>query len=407
MLFKQSDLKFSTIQEANNILNESVYLDESEAVVSAKAIPVVENNTIGAYVVRFNDIATFAEDHGVSYNNAMNSVAESNGIDTNNLAVAVKETTIMANPGIVNELNNVVVTPLPKTDSVYQFIEACVDAFIESGDTSYMDLLVEETTNTKAARDNAKLDMQNEKSTIKKILKAIKYYGYNTPKERIAAALSALTKKYNKIIANIPEDKSKRKWYQSILKTIDNVIRKLTGFLNKKNGQKDKGNTTNPNSDASSERGSQEPSVDPHNNTSTSHNSGGSSNSSHSSAGSHTSNPSSYAPSYTLPFIKGLGIQSGGNPNLPIPKFIPRLGVQSGSVLSLPAPGESSKDRKSTEKKGIVLPPPNNYHSQVIRGHFKKPGKPQSFSKFKVKKYINKLDDKLEPYFKHTLRPFQ
>ena len=59
MLFKQSDLKFSTIQEASNILNESVYLDESEAVVSAKAIPVVENSRIGAYVVRFNDISTF------------------------------------------------------------------------------------------------------------------------------------------------------------------------------------------------------------------------------------------------------------------------------------------------------------------------------------------------------------
>ena len=149
MLFKQSDLAYDPIQEANNILNESVYLDESEAVVSAKAIPVVENSRIGAYIVRLEDIATFSEDHGVSYNNAMNSVAEANSIDIDHLAVAVKETTIMANPGIVNELNNVVVTPLPKTDAMYQFTEACVDAFIESGDTSYMDLLVEETTNTK------------------------------------------------------------------------------------------------------------------------------------------------------------------------------------------------------------------------------------------------------------------
>ena len=146
MLFKQSDLSSNPIQEANNILNESVYLDESEAVVSAKAIPVVENSRIGAYIVRFNDLSCFAEDHGVSYEDAMSSIAESNGINTNNLAVAVKETTIMANPGIVNELNNVVVTPIPKTDAMYQFTEACVDAFIESGDTSYMDLLVEGTT---------------------------------------------------------------------------------------------------------------------------------------------------------------------------------------------------------------------------------------------------------------------
>ena len=282
MLFKQSDLKFSTIQEASNILNESVYLDESEAVVSAKAIPVVENSRIGAYVVRLEDIVTFSEDHGVSYNNAMNSVAEANSIDIDHLAVAVKETTIMANPGIVNELNNVVVTPLPKTDAMYQFTEACVDAFIESGDTSYMDLLVEETTNTndekpKAGepggatkythdgnafkidqdgnrinyrtiggrlqdaridalknRARADLDKKSEQSKIKKLLKTIKYYGYHTPKERITAALATLNQKYNNMVRNVPDDPAQRKWYQSILTVIDNAITRLTGFLNKK-----------------------------------------------------------------------------------------------------------------------------------------------------------------------------
>ena len=272
MLFKQSDLASNPIQEASNILNESVYLDESEAVVSAKAIPVVENTNIGAYVVRFNDLSCFAEDHGVSYIDAMSSIAESNGIDTNNLAVAVKETTIMANPGIINELANVVVTPIPKTDAMYQFTEACVDAFIESGDVSYMDLLVEGSTiinlnkfvnhhdgyATKEVkngtfvvyrsvdgriqdaadridkeRSNAKLDMENEQSKIKKLLKTIKYYGYNTPKERIASALATLTKKYNNMVRNIPDDPSKRKWYQSLLTIIDNAITRLTGFLNK------------------------------------------------------------------------------------------------------------------------------------------------------------------------------
>ena len=281
MLFRQSDLAYDPIQEANNILNESVYLDESESITSAKAIPVVENSRIGAYIVRFNDVSTFAEDHGVSYNNAMSSIAESNDIDTNNLAVAVKETTIMANPGIVNELANVVVTPLPKTDSMYQFTEACVDAFIESGDTSYMDLLVEETTNTndekpKAGepggatkythdgnafkidqdgnrinyrtiggrlqdaridalknRARADLDKKSEQSKIKKLLKTIKYYGYHTPKERITAALATLNQKYNNMVRNVPDDPAQRKWYQSILTVIDNAITRLTGFLNK------------------------------------------------------------------------------------------------------------------------------------------------------------------------------
>ena len=284
MLFRQSDLAYDPIQEASNILNESVYLDESEAVVSAKAIPVVENNTIGAYVVRFNDISCFAEDHGVSYKDAMNSVAEANSIDIDHLAVAVKETTIMANPGIVNELANVVVTPLPQTDAMYQFTEACVDAFIESGDTSYMDLLVEGDTiiNDKdgsrikydhfgnafkldkngyfahdkdgrlisyrtaggrfhdfairaAMRKSESKDRMNSKfrSKTEKILEKIKYYGYHTPKMFILKALYTLNEKYNEMVRHIPDDPSERKWYQSLLDVIDNAIIKLTKFLNK------------------------------------------------------------------------------------------------------------------------------------------------------------------------------
>ena len=271
MLFKQSDLSSNPIQEANNILNESVYLDESESITSAKAIPVVENTNIGAYVVRFNDVSCFAEDHGMNYNDAMKSIAESNGID-------------MANPGIINELNNVVVTPIPKTDAIYQFTEACVDAFIESGDTSYMDLLVEGDTiiNDKDGSrlkydhyGNAfKLDKNgyfahdkdgrlisyrtaggrfhdfairaamrkseskykiNSKFTpkIKKILETIKYYGYHTPKMFILKALYTLNEKYNEMVRNIPDDPSERKWYQSLLDVIDNAIIKLTKFLNK------------------------------------------------------------------------------------------------------------------------------------------------------------------------------
>ena len=257
MLFRQADLAYDPIQEATNILNGAIYLDESESVTSVKAIPVVENNNIGAFVVRFDNMATFAEDHGISYEDAINVIAESNGIDVNDLAVAVKETTIMDSPGIVNELCNVVVTPIPETDSMYQITEACVDAFIESGDVSYMDLLVEETTKDEKIMDMIhsraakyehrmddkkskidrdlefnKLDMQNEKSTIKKLLKAVKHYGYNTPKALIQKAIASLRKKYNQILQNIPRDKSQQKWYQKILIVIEKTINKIGQYIN-------------------------------------------------------------------------------------------------------------------------------------------------------------------------------
>ena len=306
MLFRQSDLALDPIQEANAILNEAEYLAESESVTSARAIPVVENARIGAYVVKFDDLSRLAEDHGMTFDEAMMTVAESNGVDPDHLAVAVRETTVMAHPGIVNELCNVVVTPLPETDTMYQFTEACVDAFVESGDEFYMDLLLNEaknkpqTTSTTPAsttpasttsattnpldgiaptfaknkkagfysngdgtgysfdnkgnvthyttlggrinaahgravldREIAKAEMQNAKG-VKKLLKAIKYYGWNTPKERILAAINALQKKYQEIINNIPANEKKQTFWQSILKTIDKYLSKLTHLFKKK-----------------------------------------------------------------------------------------------------------------------------------------------------------------------------
>ena len=294
MLFRQSDLALDPIQEANAILNEAEYLAESESTTSAVAIPVVENARIGACVVKFDDLSRLAEDHGMTFDEAMMTVAESNGVDPDHLAVAVRETTIMAHPGIINELCNVVVTPLPETDTMYQFTEACVDAFVESGDEFYMDLLLDEAVagnkkdnkkkegpkpgerggDTKYNNDGtgfkidkngnrtdyvtlggrfnvahqkaqldkeiAKAEMQNA-TGIKKLLKAVKYYGWNTPKERILAAINALQKKYQEMVRNIPEDKEKRTFWQSILKTVDKYISKLTHLFKKKVSDDNKG----------------------------------------------------------------------------------------------------------------------------------------------------------------------
>lgn len=286
MLFKQNDISYDPIQEATGILNESIYLTEAETATSVKAIPVVENTRIGAWVVKFDDVTRLAEDHGLDYIDAMQSIAEANSIDFDNLAVAVCESTILTNPAIVNELNNVVITSIPETDTMYQFTEACVDAFIESGDNYFMDLLLSEASNRpgklgggikydndgtafqirqdkdgneikdryltlggridmshKSAildKNIAKAEMQNAKG-IKKLLKAVKLYGYNTPKERILAAINALQKKYQELIRELPENKKNDSFWQSILRNIDKVISKLTHLFKKK--IKDKDNT--------------------------------------------------------------------------------------------------------------------------------------------------------------------
>ena len=95
MLFRQEDLAVSSIDEAANILNDAVYLTESESFLSPKAIPVVENTRIGAGVVNFEDVYRLSEENGVDYIDAMYAVAEANELDPEQLAVAVDEAEIL------------------------------------------------------------------------------------------------------------------------------------------------------------------------------------------------------------------------------------------------------------------------------------------------------------------------
>ena len=162
MLFKQEDLvteNYDPIQEATDIINESVYLEEEESITPVQYIPVVENKRIGANVVKFEDIDRITEEYSVSYLDAMEAVAEANEISMDELAVAVPEWRIIANPSIVNELANVVLTPANSNSDAYIFCEACVESLFEDDEESsqtYEDLLVEGKLTKKIAKKKKK-----------------------------------------------------------------------------------------------------------------------------------------------------------------------------------------------------------------------------------------------------------
>ena len=134
MLFKQEDLYtpvYDPIQEAADILNESVYLTEEESILNVNTVPVIENTRLGVFVVNFSDIESFSEDHGIGYIDSMQAIAEANNISMDELAVSVPEWKIIADPDIVNEMSNIVIAPPSYNDSVSLLIDAGIDMALE------------------------------------------------------------------------------------------------------------------------------------------------------------------------------------------------------------------------------------------------------------------------------------
>ena len=163
MIFTEQDLNIGA--NAYNIINESVSID-MDRLISPNTISLVESNSIGGYIVRFNDVEELSEAYGIDYIDSMLAIAEVNGIDPQYLAVAVNEADIIMNPDLVYELANVVTVPISENSIAYQFCEACIDGYAYTGDEGYLELLINEGSVTRKLRKQVKKHEQNRIQTI-------------------------------------------------------------------------------------------------------------------------------------------------------------------------------------------------------------------------------------------------
>ena len=146
MLLSESELN---MYNADSILDEAVLLDESESVTKLPSIPVVENSRLGCGMVSINDLCNLVEDYDCSFEDAFCSIAEENEIDTDSLAVVVEDYNLIEMPELVDLVPNIVVKPISEDNIVYQFVDACINEYYETGDEDWLyNILDEADTNT-------------------------------------------------------------------------------------------------------------------------------------------------------------------------------------------------------------------------------------------------------------------
>lgn len=236
MLITESQLTRSA--SFQNILDEAVYLNEAESALSPVAIPVVENSRIGAAVVNFTDVERLAEENCMDYFEAVDAIAEANQISATDIAVAVDEARIIMDPEIVNECHNVVVRPISENSDAFIFVDMMLEAFENTGDVTFMNMLVEEGEGDSAEQakdvqaatsDSAK--GEKEVGTIRKWLDKIKEYAYTKPKEWIANKIAALNAKAEAYKEKTEKMGDKAPWYRKIVNMIMKAVAWLTAKM--------------------------------------------------------------------------------------------------------------------------------------------------------------------------------
>lgn len=124
-------------------LDEQVYLTEEESKISPYQIPIISLNEQN--LVHFDYITQFSSDES-SIESILDTLKETHNLD--NLSIALPEYELLVNPLLVESNINFALLPISEDSIAYQFCEACIDAFAESGDEGWLDYLLEDNAAT-------------------------------------------------------------------------------------------------------------------------------------------------------------------------------------------------------------------------------------------------------------------
>ena len=244
MLITESQLNVAS--NSMSLLENMTYLSESESIYHPAMVPVVENTTIGANVIRLEDMVQFAESNGIiDFGAALQAVCEASQISPSSVAFSVQEENVIADQGmtqlvsgIMNEGVAVVAVPISSNDAMMQLAEMAINESLADDDTLLeafanqdWDIFAEAEAAAAAADPKKEAD-SSFTDTIKEKLQWIKEHAYNQPKEWFAKQIAALNAWSQKIQGQVANTSSaKRSIFQKVLNKIASVIEFLTRKL--------------------------------------------------------------------------------------------------------------------------------------------------------------------------------
>lgn len=246
MLFTESQLVSANTSSLNKIMNEAVWIEPASIEITPVTAAVVENSTIGTPVVHFADVERLSEEVSCSYDEAVQAIAEANGVS--NVAVAIPEWKLVENTDLINQVSNVVLVPMSESNIYKQFVTVCVESYVATGDTDYMApffcesaeaaaLLIEAKAKKKAAEGQPQYASDDDKKsesimkTVGTKLEAAKNWTADKL-QRFYTALSDMYSKYKAKAEEIGNDPNALKW-KKVVAFIGRAISKVVELLHK------------------------------------------------------------------------------------------------------------------------------------------------------------------------------
>lgn len=123
MIIKSSQL---ALNEANSILENAVYLTESESVTNPITVPVIECSRLGTHLVNHKDVQRVVESYDYDPIEAVIKIAEANSVDYDDVTVAIDEADLVVDPYLAYDYEHFAVAPIAESWEDQAWFDLCL-----------------------------------------------------------------------------------------------------------------------------------------------------------------------------------------------------------------------------------------------------------------------------------------
>ena len=149
MLITEAQMGIGYSTDALALLENMQYLSEAESVYAPAMVPIVENKSLQANIIRLEDMTRFCESNYISdFGAALKAVCEASEVDPSTICFSVQEENVIADQdmaelvaGIMNEGVAVVAVPLNENDDAVKLTDLAVNSYINTGNDAIMEAL--------------------------------------------------------------------------------------------------------------------------------------------------------------------------------------------------------------------------------------------------------------------------
>lgn len=146
MIYSTNDLVSSLSDfRINNLLESLPLIERNYADPDPVTIPIMELAGLEEEIrcIRYYDLNGFSESNGIDLTTAKILLAEMHNIDADSIVTSIPDYEILANPYLTEEIGPCVLTSISKDSTIYQFCEAMIALYEETGDEDYLATLLE------------------------------------------------------------------------------------------------------------------------------------------------------------------------------------------------------------------------------------------------------------------------